>query len=154
MYSAPGPDVADAQIPVDKLPRWDYCHVILITLRVRFTKPFVGFFWCILRLEFSFIKQLHQPENTVCLVHSAWQQWSVNLSSICICIWGRIVQIPGGDLRQQTSSDIIKQQHIWIFYMIKRKKMMGSLFVLIKHELNLCMLLEFKCNYFGVPMRR
>lgn len=33
MYSSPDPDVADAHIPVDKLPRWDYCHIILITLR-------------------------------------------------------------------------------------------------------------------------
>lgn len=41
MYSAPDPDVADAQIPVDKLPRWDFCLFILITLRVRFTKPFL-----------------------------------------------------------------------------------------------------------------
>lgn len=44
MYSAPDPDAADAQIPVDKLPRWDYCYFMLITLKVRFSKPFCTMF--------------------------------------------------------------------------------------------------------------
>lgn len=40
MYSAPDPDVADAHIPVDKLPRWDYS--VSTTPWFIFSEPFLS----------------------------------------------------------------------------------------------------------------
>lgn len=39
LYSAPDPDVADAHIPVDKLPRWDYSMYTILWFI--FSEPFL-----------------------------------------------------------------------------------------------------------------